>query len=149
MFSRFAGPLRDRLINYRQFMYQNKLVSRLGKSVLPKSSDFLSKVSFISRNLQNIKVALALLPGVLFFSLGLALIFAPQLLVILFAAFLVCFGITVSWAGYRIYQLKKKLASFSAQIEARLILDPSKMQSSGIKAENIVQYGDSKKVIYH
>jgi hypothetical protein len=101
--------------------------------------EFLDKllVRFVDLELwmrDRAKVLALLVPGCFLVILSLSLIFFPKLALICLAFFFLALGSIIIWAGYKLNQLRRKFGKISAQIEAKLMLDPSvlaELQRSG------------------
>ncbi len=121
------------------------------------------------------KLFLALTPGMIFISLGLCMLFAPKYLALFLCAFLLSFGLAALFLGHKINQIRIKFRKLSAQIEARVFIDPEAlyninsdrkesfetdakeqlktaakdMRKASAKGDIVIQLADGKKVVYH
>jgi hypothetical protein len=127
--------------------YSNKLARLLTVRFLPflllKRTELRGKL-LTPKLLQRIELICVLLPGLFFICIGLSALFLPALLLMLVAGFCISFGALFCTYSLKFLALKRRLSSFSHQIEARLIIDPGK--ASEMQKADMVE---SKKVVFH
>lgn len=95
----------------------------------------------------DVSGALPLLPGLFFLLIGAALLYAPQYLIGIVAAFFLFAGIAFTYLSYKFAKLMGTLRRLSSEFEAKIYVHGFNVRA-GNDLES-VNPTDQKKIVYH